>query len=228
LLANWGRGGDQVVSGTSNYSLLSTYSAKLSNGSIALLAVNKHPSSDLTAQITLTGFTTGTTPSAYYTYGKTNDLALTGLTSGTFVPASSTFTYTFPSYSMTVLVVKPAGLPVFTTGTAPVVVADNQFDSYQIIASGTPTGYGASGLPPGLVVNGTNGLISGTSTMTGTFTVTLSATDSVGSSTSLLTIVVSAANGVPALRAWAETALLLCLFSLGIFSVFRRLRSPGV
>ena len=106
LLAHWGRGGDLVVGAATNYPLLSTYAAKLSNGNIALLFVNKHPSADITAQITLTGFAPGTNAGLFFAYGKSNDSGLTGLTSGTFTNAAQTFTSTFPSYSMTVLVVK--------------------------------------------------------------------------------------------------------------------------
>ena len=106
LLTHWGRGGDRVVNSTSNFPLLATYAAKLSNGSIALLVVNKHPASDLTAQITLSGFTAGSSTGLSYAYGKANDLALAGVTAGTFANAASTFSYTFPSYSMTVLIVK--------------------------------------------------------------------------------------------------------------------------
>jgi hypothetical protein len=49
-------------------------------------------------------------------------------------------------------------------------------DSYQIQASGNPVSYGASNLPPGLTVNTSTGLISGTPTAIGSYTVTLSAT----------------------------------------------------
>ncbi|MCX6969657.1 MAG: alpha-L-arabinofuranosidase [Verrucomicrobia bacterium] len=106
LLARWGRGGDRVVGAASSYPLLSTYAAKLSNGNIALLFVNKHPSADITAQITLSGFTAGTNAGLFYSYGKPNDTSLTGLTSGIFSNAAQTFSHTFPAYSMTVLVVK--------------------------------------------------------------------------------------------------------------------------
>lgn len=106
LLTHWGRGGDLVVSATSSYSLLSSYAAKLADGSIALLVVNKHPTTDIATQFTLSGFTTGTNVALSYAYGKPNDLALAGLTSGILNNAASTFTYTFPSYSMTVLIVE--------------------------------------------------------------------------------------------------------------------------
>jgi hypothetical protein len=52
--------------------------------------------------------------------------------------------------------------------------------SYQIAATNAPTSYGATGLPGGLSVCTTTGLISGTPSATGTSTVTLSATNSAG------------------------------------------------
>ena len=106
LLSYWGQGGDSVVSATSSYSLLSIYAAKHINGSLALLVINKHPSADLTSQITLNNFTPGSTTARVFSYGKQNDLANGDLTTGTAAIAGATFTYTFPSYSMSVLVVK--------------------------------------------------------------------------------------------------------------------------
>ena len=52
--------------------------------------------------------------------------------------------------------------------------------SYQITAANTPTSFGASGLPAGLTVNNTSGLISGTPSAAGTFNATVSATNSGG------------------------------------------------
>lgn len=54
--------------------------------------------------------------------------------------------------------------------------------TYQITATETPTSYAASNLPPGLAVNTTTGLISGTPTTTGVYNVTLTASNSSGSS----------------------------------------------
>ena len=106
LLTNWGRGGAAVVSATSAYSLLSIYGARLCNGSLALLVVNKHPTADLNAQITLNNFTPGSNAAPIYSYGKPNDLAGADITTGTATVSGTAFTYTFPSYSMSVLVVK--------------------------------------------------------------------------------------------------------------------------
>lgn len=106
LLTNWGRGGNTVVSATSGYGLLSIYAAKLTYGSLSLLVINKNPGADLPAEITLNNFTPGSSTGQSYSYGKPNDLAVSDITTGTAGIPGSSFGYTFPSYSMTVLVVK--------------------------------------------------------------------------------------------------------------------------
>lgn len=62
--------------------------------------------------------------------------------------------------------------------------------SYQIVASNNPTTYGATGLPPGLSVNTTTGLISGTPTTTGSWNITLSATNADGTATETLPLTI--------------------------------------
>jgi hypothetical protein len=63
--------------------------------------------------------------------------------------------------------------------------------SYQITASHAPTSYGATGLPTGLAVSST-GLITGTPTVAGSSTVTLSAGNAGGTGTASLAITVLA------------------------------------
>lgn len=106
LLTNWGRGGDAVVSATSGYGLLSVYAARVVDGSLALLVINKDPSANLPAQIALDNFTPGSSSAPVYWYGEANDLASGGITTGTASVSGTTIPYTFPSYSMSVLVVK--------------------------------------------------------------------------------------------------------------------------
>ena len=66
--------------------------------------------------------------------------------------------------------------------------------TYQITASGTPTSFGATGLPAGLSVNVTSGLISGTPTLAATTNVALSAGNSAGTASGSLVITISPAS----------------------------------
>lgn len=83
----------------------------------------------------------------------------------------------------------------------------SQAFSYQITASNSPTSFGASGLPAGLSINTTNGLITGTPTAAGTSNVTLSASNSAGAGTATLTLTVSPATvSAPAITSAATAA----------------------
>ena len=114
LLARWAAGGDRVVTASSNYASLTAHAALRANGHLCLLVVNKRPSSDLTAQVTLGSFTPGATTAATYQFGKTNDLNNADLTTATLSGVTATgFSTTFPAYSMTVI-----DLPGTTTTSA--------------------------------------------------------------------------------------------------------------
>ncbi|MBI1955620.1 MAG: putative Ig domain-containing protein, partial [Acidobacteria bacterium] len=67
--------------------------------------------------------------------------------------------------------------------------------SYTITATNSPTSFSASGLPAGLSVNTTTGLISGTPTATGAFSIALSATNSGGTGTATLSLTII--SGLP-------------------------------
>jgi hypothetical protein len=62
--------------------------------------------------------------------------------------------------------------------------------SYQIVASGPPTSYSASGLPTGLSCSVSTGLITGTPTETGSFSATISAANLGGSNSATLAVTV--------------------------------------
>ena len=64
---------------------------------------------------------------------------------------------------------------------------------YAITASQNPTSYGATGLPAGLSVNTTTGVIAGTVAAAGTYNVTVSATNGAGTATKAVAITIGAA-----------------------------------
>lgn len=67
---------------------------------------------------------------------------------------------------------------------------------YAIQATGVPTSFGASGLPAGLTINTTTGIISGTPTQMGTFLVQLTASNSAGSTSATLTLIIGAPGSI--------------------------------
>ena len=84
--------------------------------------------------------------------------------------------------------------PVITSATSTSGATGSSF-RYQIAASNSPTSFGATGLPSGLAVNTSSGLISGIAPAAGIFSVTLSASNSSGTGTTQLTLVVT--GGAP-------------------------------
>lgn len=140
LLTYWGRGGDQTVTTTSNYSWLAVHAAKLANGRLALLVINKHPEVDLPAQISVAGFSPGGSATVR-SYGKTNDAqgsATPGLSTSTLSNVSSSFNYTFPSYSMTVIELSAgSSTPAITTQPTNQAAPLGGTATFSVTASGT-------------------------------------------------------------------------------------------
>jgi hypothetical protein len=91
-------------------------------------------------------------------------------------------------------VTKVVGAPVISSSPTATGTVGTAF-SYQITASGSPTSFGAIGLPTGLSVNTTTGAITGTPTTAGTSNVSISATNGSGTGTATLVITVSPSGG---------------------------------
>ena len=118
---------------------------------------------------------------------------VTGLTAGT--------AYTFAAYATNGVGTAYTSTATFTTVLPPVIsnslAASGTYGSairtYAITASNTPTSYNATGLPPGLSINPTNGQITGTPTTAAgsPYGVTISATNAGGTGTATLVFTVN-------------------------------------
>jgi hypothetical protein len=109
------------------------------------------------------------------------------------IPGNYTFTLrVFDDLHMTtqdktISVAAAPGAPVITSAANASVVVGTPF-SYTITASGSPSGFNATNLPPGLTC--ANGIISGTPTSVGTYNIQLAATNASGVGYGNLTLTV--------------------------------------
>ena len=87
-------------------------------------------------------------------------------------------------------------LPITVLGSSilgnlsPPSVRVGELFSYQIMATKSPSGFDAAGLPAGLLLNRTSGLISGIASVAGVFTVTITAHTAAGDASAILTITI--------------------------------------
>ncbi len=132
----------------------------------------------------------------------------TATESGTFTVALTASNATGTGTGTLTLTVSAESVlaPVIDSITAVTTQLNEPF-AYQITASNRPTSFAATGLPTGLGVNTQTGLVSGTPTQAGTFTVTLAATNANGTGTAALTLTVSTvATTTPAVTSAATAS----------------------
>ena len=80
--------------------------------------------------------------------------------------------------------------PAVVTSALSVVAFLGQPFSFSVTGANTPLSFTANGLPPGLLFNNTNGLITGIPTLAGNFQVTLTASNRIGVGASVLNLMV--------------------------------------
>jgi hypothetical protein len=114
VLSDFTQPGDNVVSATSSYNLLSAYATTRSDGTLRVLLINKNPTATISAQVTLGAYFPSSTVTTY-TYGITQDnatknnlsAALQGVAASSFSGAMNTTTVRVPPYSVTAYVFTP-------------------------------------------------------------------------------------------------------------------------
>jgi hypothetical protein len=204
--------GTPTATGTSSVALSATNGAGTGTATLTLTVNPPKPviSSAASASGTVnTAFsytiTASNTPTSYNATGLPAGLSVnttSGVISGTptasgstAVTISATNAGGTGTATLTVAIASVGGQPTITSPLSATATAGSAF-SYTIMATGSPTSYGASGLPSGLSVNTSTGVISGTPTTVATSTVTISATNGSGSGSASLVLTVQAAMPV--------------------------------
>ena len=95
------------------------------------------------------------------------------------------------------------GLPTITSALTAVGFAGQPF-SFIVTAANTPLQFSATNLPPGLVFNITNGLISGTPTLAGSYSVPVTASNAAGVSASAVTITIFNTGSAVSREVWTN------------------------
>ena len=180
------RPGAVRIAATSSNSADDLTAFKNTDGSVAIVALNTAQTADpVTFSLSGTGTANGATVTPYVTSTSSDTAAQATIpvSGGAFtatIPARSLVTYDIPAGSTS------AGNAVTVTNPGNQAGATGTAASVQIHASDSAAGqtlsYSAAGLPAGLSINSSTGLISGTPTAGGTSTVTVTVRDATGAS----------------------------------------------
>jgi O-glycosyl hydrolase len=170
------------IGATSSNSSVPITAFKNTDGTVAIVALNNSSSAD-TINYSLAGGLGSTGTATPYLTNTSNNVAqqsAVSVSNGAFsasIPARSLVTYVVSASGTTgnVVTVTNPGNQTGTVGTA----ASLQIQASDSAAGQTLT-YTQTGLPAGLTINSSTGLIAGTPTTAGTSSVTVTATDTTG------------------------------------------------
>ncbi len=146
LLSHFARGGDTVVSASSDDSLLSIFAVKRADGTLGLLVINKSPTATTTGTFALTGFTPTATATTY-SYGIPQDEAArtgvgsTDIATSTLSDVATAFSVAFMPYSATVLSLSPESVAITTQPMSQIVTAGNSVMFSVLVGSGSGATY---------------------------------------------------------------------------------------
>ena len=138
-------------------------------------------------------------PSSYYGFASLGGTPTTAGTYQTTISATYTSAIYYPvmppatTAAVVTFVIKAGPVvvaPTFTGSASVAAVVGNSLTDYPSVTN-SPTGYSASGLPPGLSISASTGYITGTPTTPGTYPVALSATNSVGTGSATVSYIVT-------------------------------------
>jgi Domain of unknown function (DUF4082)/Putative Ig domain/Pectate lyase superfamily protein len=147
----------------------------------------------ITATNNPTSFNATGLPTGLSVNTSTGAISGTPSAAGTYsVPLSATNAAGTGTATLT-LTISASSVPVITSPLTASGTVGSPF-SYTITATNSPTSFNAAVLPPGLSVNSSTGIISGTPTAVGNSSVTLSATNTSGTGTAKLALTISASS----------------------------------
>ena len=150
-----GKAGDTLVPASSSNSLLTTHAARQANGSLALMLINKDPKNTISAGVSLSGFTSTGTGTAY-SYTPASSI----VTSNALSAQGTSFSIAVPPYSLTTIVLagtSSAPSPNFTLSANPTSLSIQQGGAGSATITVAPSGgfsgnvaFAATGLPAGV------------------------------------------------------------------------------